>query len=61
MSSQSRHSARTVRTKRSATAFALRRSHRGLHDPHALAAADVVERAAVLAVAVADQEADAGR
>ncbi len=31
----------------------------GLHDPDALAAEDLVERAAVLAVAVADQEADA--
>ena len=37
----------------------LRRSHRSLHDPDAFAAEDLVEGAAVLAVAVADQEADA--
>jgi hypothetical protein len=36
----------------------LRRSHRRLHDPDAFAAEDLVEGAAVLAVAVADQEAD---
>ncbi len=37
----------------------LRRSHRRLYDPDALAVEDLIERAAVLAVAVADQEADA--
>jgi hypothetical protein len=37
----------------------LRCSHRSLHDPDALAAENLIERAAVLAVAVADQEADA--
>src|SRR6058998_994857 len=34
----------------------LRRPHRRLHDPDALAAEDLVEGAAVLAVAVTDQE-----
>jgi len=37
----------------------LRRSHRSLHAPDAIAAEDLVEGAAVLAVAVADQVADA--
>jgi hypothetical protein len=37
----------------------LRCSHRRLHEPNALAFEDLIERAAVLAVAVADQEADA--
>src|SRR6266571_5650302 len=37
----------------------LRRSDRGFHDPDAFAAEDFVEGAAVLAVAVADEEADA--
>jgi hypothetical protein len=37
----------------------LRRSDRRLHDPDAFAAEDLVEGAAVLTVAVADQEADA--
>ena len=37
----------------------LRRAHRCLHDPDAFAAEDLVEGAAVLAVAVADQEANA--
>jgi hypothetical protein len=37
----------------------LRRSHRRPHDPRALATDDFVEGAAVLAVAVADQEPDA--
>jgi hypothetical protein len=37
----------------------LRRSHRSLQDPDATAAEDLVEAAAVLAVTVADQEADA--
>src|SRR6266849_9665041 len=37
----------------------LRRSDRRLHDPDAFAAESLVEGAAVLAVAVADQEADA--
>jgi hypothetical protein len=67
ISSQSRHSERTVRTKRSAIAFAfgdrdrvrLRRSDRRLHDPDAFAVENLVEGAAVLAVAVADEEADA--
>jgi hypothetical protein len=36
-----------------------RRSYRGLPDPNPLAAEDLVEGAAVFAVAVADQEADA--
>ncbi len=36
----------------------LRRPHRRLHDLDAFAAEDLVEGAAVLAVAVADQEAD---
>jgi hypothetical protein len=36
-----------------------RRSHRRPHDPDALAAEDFVEGAAVLAIAVADQEPDA--
>ncbi len=36
----------------------LRRPHRRLHDPDLLAAEDLVEGAAVFAVAVADQEAD---
>ncbi len=39
--------------------FRLRYSHRGLDAPDALATEDLVEGAAVLAVAVADQEADA--
>src|SRR5262249_26764271 len=37
----------------------LRRSHRRLHNPDALASEDLVEREGVLAVAIADQEADA--
>jgi hypothetical protein len=37
----------------------LRSTHRCLHDPDASAAEDLVEGAAVLAVPVADQEADA--
>jgi hypothetical protein len=36
-----------------------RRAHRRLHDPDAFAAEHLVEGAAVLAVAVTDQEADA--
>jgi hypothetical protein len=57
ISSQSRHSVGTVLTKRSAIAFAFG-ARTGLQDPDLLAAEDLVERAAVLAVAVADQEAD---
>jgi hypothetical protein len=59
ISSQSRHSERMVRTKRSAIAFRLWRADRCLDDPNAFAAEDPVEGAAVLAVAVANQEADA--
>src|SRR6266508_6000208 len=59
ISSQSRHSERTVRTKRSAIAFAFGARTLRLHDPDAFAAEDLVEGAAVLTVAVADQEADA--
>src|SRR6266545_6492469 len=59
ISSQSRHSERTVRTKRSAIAFAFGARTLRLHDPDAFAAEDLVEGAAVLAIAVADQEADA--
>src|SRR3989442_13489630 len=57
MRSQSRHSERTVRTKRSATAWPSCADWRA-QNPDALAAEDLVERAGVLAVAVADQEAD---
>jgi hypothetical protein len=37
----------------------LRRSHRRLHDPDAFTAENLIERAAVLAVAVADEKTDA--
>jgi hypothetical protein len=48
-----------VRTKRSATAFAFGARTGVFTIRIALAAEDLVERAAVVAVAVADQEADA--
>src|SRR5437588_10635332 len=55
--SQSRHSARTVRTKTLSDRVRLRRSHRRLDYPDAFACNDGVEVAGELAVAVADQEA----
>ena len=56
----SAHSARRVRTKRSAIAC-FRCSNRGLDDLDALAGEDSVEVAGVLAIAVADQEPEPGR
>src|SRR5947208_16949995 len=55
ISSQSRHSARTVRTKRSA-GVCLRCADRCLDHRDAFAAEDLVEGAAELAVAVVDQK-----
>ncbi len=57
ISSQSRHSVRAVRTKRSANAFALGARPGVLMISNALASEDRVEVAGELAVAVADQEA----
>jgi len=54
ISSQSRHSARTVRTKRSANAFAF--GARRLDDLDSFAGEDGVEVTGELAVAVADEE-----
>jgi hypothetical protein len=58
ISSQARHCARTMRTNRSATAFAVGAPERRAQNPDLLAAEDLIERAGVLAVAVTDQEAD---
>jgi len=59
--SLSRHSARTVRMKRSAVAFAFGARTGGFDDPDAFAGEDGVEVAGELAVAVADQEAKRAR
>jgi hypothetical protein len=55
ISSQSRHSARTVRTKRSAIAFVFGARTGVLTILDALVSEDFVEGAAVFAVSVADQ------
>src|SRR5438046_5185517 len=58
ISSQSRHSARTVRTKRSATAFAFGARTRCADDLDPVALEDGVEVARELAVTIPDQEAN---
>jgi hypothetical protein len=55
--SQSRHSTRALRTKRSAVAFSFGAPHGRLDDLDAFAGEDGVEVAAELAVPVANQEA----
>ena len=57
ISSQSRHSARLVRTNRSGDRVCLWGSHRCLDDLDAFAGEDSVEVASELAVTVTDQEA----
>src|SRR5436190_12306553 len=56
MSSQSRHSVRTLRTKALGIGVCLRRTDRCLDDPDSFAAEDLLERGGELAVAVVDQE-----
>jgi hypothetical protein len=55
--SQSRHSVLTVRTNRSAKAFAWGRLHRRVDHPDSFAAEHLVEASGELAVAIMDQEA----
>src|SRR5436309_16051807 len=58
INSQSRHSARTVRTKRSAIGVCLWGSDRCADHSDSFAAKDLVEGSSELAVAVVDQEPD---